>query len=105
VLDAAERGGEPLALSAITLVEIALITARRDKLLRAPLDKFLEGLTGNPGLRVLPITAEIALEVATLGPLKDPADRIIAATARVHRLKLVTSDQRIIESGLVTVIE
>jgi hypothetical protein len=27
------------------------------------------------------------------------------ATARVHRLKLVTSDQRIVESGLVPVVE
>jgi len=37
--------------------------------------------------------------------LRDPADRAIVATARVHRLRLVTSDQRIIESKLVLVIE
>lgn len=36
---------------------------------------------------------------------RDPADRAIVATARVHRLRLVTSDQRIIESKLVPVIE
>jgi PIN domain nuclease of toxin-antitoxin system len=36
--------------------------------------------------------------------LRDPADQAIVATARVHRLKLVTSDQRIIESKLVPVI-
>ena len=48
---------------------------------------------------------EIAGEVAAMGDsLRDPADRAIVATARVHRLKLITSDQRIIESGLVSVI-
>jgi len=36
---------------------------------------------------------------------RDFADRAIAATARVHRLRLVTSDQRTIESNLVPVVE
>jgi len=47
---------------------------------------------------------EIAGETASLGNLRDPADRAIVATARVHRLTLVTSDQRIIESRLVPVV-
>ena len=40
----------------------------------------------------------------SLGNLRDPADRAIVATARVHRLSLVTSDQRIIKSGLIPVV-
>ena len=52
------------------------------------------------------MTFEIATEVAALGDsLRDPADRAIVATALVHRLTLVTSDQRIIDSRLLTVIE
>ena len=39
------------------------------------------------------------------GVLRDPADRAIVATARIHRLRLVTSDQRIVESKLVPVVE
>jgi PIN domain nuclease of toxin-antitoxin system len=62
-------------------------------------------LNANPVFRILPITTEVALEVASLRRLKDPADRIIVATARVHRFKLVTSDQRIIDSGYAPVIE
>jgi PIN domain nuclease of toxin-antitoxin system len=34
----------------------------------------------------------------------DPADRIIVATARALGVPLVTSDQRIIESGVVLTI-
>jgi PIN domain nuclease of toxin-antitoxin system len=36
--------------------------------------------------------------------LRDPADRTIVATARVRNLRLLTSDQRIIESNLVPVV-
>jgi PIN domain nuclease of toxin-antitoxin system len=55
--------------------------------------------------QILPITYAIASEVAALGgALRDPADRAIVATARVHRLRLLTSDQRIIESKLASVI-
>jgi PIN domain nuclease of toxin-antitoxin system len=86
-------------------MEIAVPASRENNALRGPLERFLAGLQSNPALRVLPLTYEIALEVASLGALRDPADRVIAATARVHRLRLVTSDQRIIESGLVSVSE
>ncbi|MCC6662707.1 MAG: PIN domain-containing protein [Polyangiaceae bacterium] len=54
----------------------------------------------------MPISTAVAAEVAGL-PLTidwDPADRIIVATARVHGLKLVTADDRVIESGLVDVL-
>ena len=46
---------------------------------------------------VLPITGRIA-ELSTLftnGFPRDPTDRIIAATALVHGVKLVTKDKRI----------
>jgi PIN domain nuclease of toxin-antitoxin system len=67
--------------------------------------KTLPVLNSNPVFRILPLTHEVALDVALLGVLRVPADRTIAATARVHRLRLVTSDQRIIESKLVQVID
>jgi PIN domain nuclease of toxin-antitoxin system len=56
--------------------------------------------------RLIPLTTEIAFEVAAMGDfLRDPSDRVIVATARVHRLRLLTADQRIIESALVPVID
>ena len=73
--------------------------------MKISLDEFFQDLNSNPAFRVLPLTYEVAREVALLNVLRDPADRAIAATARVHRLRLVTSDQRIIESKLVQVIE
>jgi len=88
----------------MSLLEIAVLTSERR--LKLPLEDFFGDLQANPLFRVLPLTYEIALEVASLGSsLRDPADRTIVATARVHRLRLVTSDQRIIESKLVPVID
>ena len=95
---------EPVACSAISLLEITVLVS--DGKVDLALDEFLDELQASPILRVLPLTYEIASEIRSLGnALRDPADRAIVATARVHRLRLVTSDQRIIESNLVPVIE
>ena len=104
-LESAVRRGEPVALSAISLLEIALLASGEKPSLNVSLDEFLQDLNSNPVFRILPLTYEVALDVASLGVLRDPADRVIAATARVHRLRLLTSDQRIIESKLVQVVE
>ncbi|MBZ5621996.1 MAG: PIN domain-containing protein [Acidobacteriia bacterium] len=74
--------------------------------MRVPLPELFAALDSSSGFHVVPIDVEIAAEVAALGDaLRDPADRVIVATARIHRLRLVTSDQRIIESKLVPVVE
>ncbi len=63
---------------------------------------FLEFLQGLESMFVvLPITAAIAaksLQFSDSFP-RDPADRIIAATAIVHGLRLVTKDEGIRNSG------
>jgi PIN domain nuclease of toxin-antitoxin system len=105
-LEGAVRRSEPLALSAISLLEIAVLTAEEKIRLKPSLAEFFEEMQANPVFRVLPVTYEIASEVSSIGTfLRDPADRAIVATARVHRLRLLTSDQRIIGSKLVPVVE
>ena len=104
-LESAVRRGEPVALSAISLLEIAVLASGEKPVLKVSLNEFFQDLSSNPAFRLLPLTYEVAREVESLSFLRDPADRVIAATARVHRLRLVTSDQRIIESGLVQVVE
>jgi PIN domain nuclease of toxin-antitoxin system len=105
-LDEAARRAEPVTLSSMSLLEVALLTSLGRLRLKISLDKFFEGLQANPLLQVLPLTYEVAMEVASIGSaLKDPADRAIVATARVHRLRLLTSDQRIIDSKLVSILD
>ncbi|HEV8145297.1 MAG TPA: type II toxin-antitoxin system VapC family toxin [Bryobacteraceae bacterium] len=102
VLEHVEQRREVVAISAMTLIEIASLGRGARRSAR----ETLELLDGHPGLHVYPITIEIATELAALiGGLRDPADCAIVATARVHGLKLITSDQRIIQSKLVSVVE
>ncbi len=98
------RRTELIALSAVTLLEIAMLAGDGRIKLRMSLNEFFDELQANPVFQVLPVTYDVAIEAASLGTLRDPADRAIVATARVHGLRLVTSDQRIIESGLVPIV-
>ena len=102
----AEQGGEQVFFSAASLMEIALLASDEKPRLRISLDDIYDRLESNPFFGLLPLTYEVTREVAAIGgSLRDPADRAIVATARVHRLTLVTSDQRIIASKLVPVVE
>jgi PIN domain nuclease of toxin-antitoxin system len=103
--DAARRH-EPVAISAITLLEIAVLFGEGGTRSLIPLGELLKEFESNPAFQIIPLTVEVAAEVAALGEsLRDPADRAIVSTARVRRLGLVTSDRRIIDSGLVPVVE
>jgi PIN domain nuclease of toxin-antitoxin system len=105
VLHEAVRRREPVAVSAITLVEIAVLFGEGGVLSVGPAGELFGELESNPAIEIVPITVDVAVEIAALGgSLRDPADRTIVATARVRGLRLITSDQRIIESGLVKVV-
>jgi len=85
-----------LACSDISLWEIAMLIARKrlDPVMDAR--QFLHDLIAARHVRVLPITAEIAvLSQSDIFSHGDPADRLIAATARLHRAPLITSDAKL----------
>lgn len=90
-------------LSAISLLEIAVIPAAR---LGASAHEIFGAFDPSDGFKIVPIDLIVAAEVEAVGDsLRDPMDRVIVATARVHGLRLVTSDQRIIASKLCPVVE
>jgi PIN domain nuclease of toxin-antitoxin system len=102
VTAARARGG--LAVAAISLYELARLFTLGHLRAVATLPQALADLVD--GVTVLPSTVEIAA-LATGFPdefPRDPADRLIAATARAHALALVTADRAIRESPLVETI-
>jgi predicted nucleic acid-binding protein len=86
---------DSLYLSVITLGEIAkgiALKERQDRAAAAPLTAWLKGLRRNFASRILPVSDAIALEwgrIAAERPRGD-ADGLIAATAIMHDLILVT---------------
>src|SRR5690349_21477499 len=83
-------------LSVLALGEIRRGIERirpRDQSQARALDRWLDRLTVAYRGRILPITIDIAQEWGRLGPPGQPSpvvDGLLAATAKVHRLTLVT---------------
>jgi PIN domain nuclease of toxin-antitoxin system len=105
VVRLADRRGTAVGLSAVSLLEIATWASERRRGVGAMNEDIFALLETNPMFRILPITIPIAVDAGRLSVLRDPADRAIVATARVHGLRLLTSDQRIIASKLVSFID
>jgi PIN domain nuclease of toxin-antitoxin system len=90
--------GEGLAISDMTLLEIALGESKRSIQLDASLETFLTEVESR--FVVLPITARVCVSAMALPSVypKDPADRVIGATALVEGVALVTADAEIRKS-------
>lgn len=90
-------GPREIAVSAISVLEIAT-AARRGRLqFTMPADQWLADMRCIPQLRVEPVSADIAALAGSLvDPMHgDPADRMIVATAMVLGVPLVTADERL----------
>lgn len=87
----------PVLASAISVMEIATAARRGRLVLTVPFEPWLADLRALPELQFEPVTAQIAALAGSLdGAMHgDPADRIIAATARVHGARIVTADERL----------
>jgi PIN domain nuclease of toxin-antitoxin system len=97
---------DPVGLAAISLKEAAWHLARGRIVVHesfGPWPLWLRQAASSPHVAVLPLTVDVAIESEQLGESlpPDPADCLIAATARVHDLTLITSDTGIRKSGTV----
>jgi PIN domain nuclease of toxin-antitoxin system len=85
-----------LGVPAITCWEVALNVRLGRLALSQDLAVWLGDAVDDPLTEVLPLTPEIARRAADLSDFqRDPADRLIVATAMEYGWPLVTADQRI----------
>jgi len=103
-IEEARTKDDGVAVSVITLFEIVLL-ARRGRIRLTPgLETFLPEVERR--FVVFPITGNIASQAFELpaGYPKDPADRIIGATAWVEGIPLITADREIRKSRALATI-
>lgn len=97
-IDHAAAAGEAILLSPITAWERGLLMARGK--LTSPISAidWFEGFADRPEIEMAPLTPRILTDAWFLPePLhRDPADRIIVATARALRLTIITRDSEIL---------
>jgi PIN domain nuclease of toxin-antitoxin system len=89
--------GRRVLVSAISAWEIAMLVERGRVALAMDLDEWLQAVESLEGIALVPVSAQLAVQSATLpGEFhKDPADRMIVALAREQNAVLVTADEKI----------
>ncbi len=88
-----------LAVSAISVWELAMLVKRGRLRLTTAVSSWIEASLRPPGVRIIPVGAALALDSIQLPDFdhhKDPADRLIVATARRHG-SLLTCDESLLE--------
>jgi PIN domain nuclease of toxin-antitoxin system len=97
VADAIEDRANELWLSPVSIWELSVLVEKGRIELDDDLDAWVSRALANGAVREAPLTNDVALEVSKLRfSHRDPADRFIAASAKVFDLTLVTADSRLL---------
>jgi PIN domain nuclease of toxin-antitoxin system len=98
------QGEDGIALAAISLWELAMLVERGRVQAYGTVDASVRLLT--EGVIIRPITAEIAALAAQFPSdyPRDPADRLIGATAKAEGIPLVTRDEKLRASPVLETI-
>ena len=89
-------------LSPVSIWEAGVLQERRKIHVPTDFRSWVEKSGRRLPLRPAPLNDEVAIEVSELGlEHRDPADRFLAATARVYDLRLLTADRRLLASEAV----
>jgi PIN domain nuclease of toxin-antitoxin system len=93
---AAQHGN--LWVSVLSVWEIGMLVAKERIRLSMPVDEWVRQAAATPGMRMLGLSPEIALESSRLPdtPHGDPVDRMLIASARMHNLTLISQDRKIL---------
>lgn len=99
-IEGARENGDGLAISDITLLELAALVSQGRIRLDISVESFLQEVESR--FVVLPMNSRVCARAITLPGTypKDPADRIIGATALVEGLPLLTADREIRRAGV-----
>ena len=100
-LNAAHQAAGIVFVSAITAWEIGLLVSRRRLNLLTTPQRWFARLLDVPGIRLAELSPDILIASSFLPgePPRDPADRILLATARELGAALITRDRLLLKYG------
>lgn len=98
-IDDAYRSDKEIFVSAITAWEIGVLVARNRLGLSTKPERWFQRLLAIPGVKLAELSPDILIASSFLpgDPPRDPADRIIIATARDLGATLITRDSLILK--------
>jgi PIN domain nuclease of toxin-antitoxin system len=91
----AAEAGAAVCVSPISTWEVGLLVARGRLALSMPPQAWLGAFLAQPGVELAPMPVDTLVDSSFLPgtPPRDPADRIILATARAVGMRIVTRDR------------
>jgi PIN domain nuclease of toxin-antitoxin system len=97
---------ESIGISVFSCWEVAKLVEVNKLILHCPIDEWMDTALAYPGIQVIELTPEIAIESTRLpGEFhRDPADQIIVATARILDCPLLTVDNKILNYSYVKLL-
>ncbi|MCP4414449.1 MAG: type II toxin-antitoxin system VapC family toxin [Gammaproteobacteria bacterium] len=97
---------DEIIISSISTWEISMLINKNRLVLSMDIESWLNNIENIQGFRFAPVDNEIAFKSTELpGEFhKDPADRMIVATARKLAVPLITADQKIRQYKHITTI-
>jgi PIN domain nuclease of toxin-antitoxin system len=100
----AEQGKHSIVVPVTVLEETARLVERKVVRLPGAFRQWAEELDRSANFQVQSYTINILLESLGLAVIRDPADRVIVATARYLRFPLITVDDVILEGKWVDTV-
>jgi PIN domain nuclease of toxin-antitoxin system len=93
----AEIPGGQILISSMTVWEVTMLVAAGRRTLSVSVPDWIAGFENMAEVTFVPVDNDIAVQSVLLpdGFHKDPADRIIVATARKFGAPIITADQKI----------
>jgi PIN domain nuclease of toxin-antitoxin system len=100
-IEIAYRAQTPVFVSAITAWEVGLLVSLNRLGLAAKPERWFQRLLTTPGVRLAELSPDILIGSSFLPgkPPRDPADRILLATARELGATLITRDRLLLKYG------
>jgi PIN domain nuclease of toxin-antitoxin system len=101
LIDGCWSDGGTILISAVTAWEIALLVDTGRINLDRSVEGWLDRFIGRPGVEAVPLSLQAAARAYRLHHLehRDPADRLLIATAIELSCPLITYDERIVRFG------